>query len=391
MDTLRPIAGLENPFVFWWKENNVLLHAACVETGKGVYFTEAADDSISYKISIHDQTKQNNLLGYVPREVIEQRAGFEDVCSQYMEKLLYSVKHGDIQCYPMESVWEYISDAPRTELRTYLFSVAEEVADKYGIVKAGEWMDRVFTIWQYARLYPENVQLLVEEYLHIQKGELTEDMWLLEGMLFTSAAVPYKDKETKKWHAQTLDDEISEVTFSTKKDTLFYIKDCQRDLRKQLQNVLKAFHNGDKEEIHFQERSMYSCWVSLTETYSPKEITALTRYLKEHGVPVRKKKNDAIEARKYEYSDIDAFGVQNVIETILRKHFSKEEGMGYQPDFKLQGSYTTQNGSSVCIFCFFQEDEQKIVRKELWKVGYNVDLLGPDLVIVWPKNAAYDI
>ena len=233
MDTLKPHGCMENAFVFWWKENDVLLHAACVETGRGAYFTEAADDSIPYNISIHDRRKHNNLLGYTPREAIEQRSGFEDTCSPYMEELLHSFK-----CNSLKSAWELISDAPRTKLRTFLFSIAERIAKKDGTVKAAEWMDCAFSIWQYARLFPEDIQVLVEEYLHIQQDILTEDMKLLEETLFTCAAVPNKNERTKKWHAQTIDNEESEIAFSTKKDALLYIKDRQRNLRAQLQGAL---------------------------------------------------------------------------------------------------------------------------------------------------------
>ena len=384
MDALKPLGCMENAFVFWWKENDALLHAACVETGKGFYFTEAADDSILYDISIHDQTKQNNLLGYMPREVIEQRSGFEDICSPYMEKLFYSIKH-DIWPYPLKSAWEYISDAPRTELRTFLFSIAEKIAKKAGIGKAGEWMDCAFTIWQYARLFPENIQVLVEEYLHIQQDELTEDMEVLEGMLFTAAVVPYKNEETKKWHVQTIDNEKSEMTFSTKKDMLFYIRDIQRDLYTQLQNVLEASRKGNKESVHFRERSMYSYWVSLTETYSQNEIGDLANYLKEHGVPVQKKKTGAFEARKYEYSDIDALDMQDAVEKFFEKH--QKKGWRQQTEFRLQGTYTMQNNSSICVFRCFGEYDQNAMSKELWDAGYHVDVLRPSLVMVRPKSA----
>ena len=243
MDTLKPIGCMENAFVFWWKENDVLLHAACVETGRGAYFTEAADDSISYDISIHDRRKHNNLFGYMPREAIEQRSGFEDTCSPYMEELLHSFKC-ESWCTSFEFAWELVSDAPRTKLRTYLFSIAERIAKKDGPVKAAEWMDCAFSIWQYARLFPEDIQVLVEEYLHIQQDILTEDMELLEETLFTCAAVPNKNKRTKKWHAQTIDNEESEIAFSTKKDALLYIKDRQRNLRAQLQGALGSGGEG---------------------------------------------------------------------------------------------------------------------------------------------------
>lgn len=384
MDTLESYGGVEDAFVFWWEENNVLLHAACVETGKGFYFTEAADDSVLYDISIHDQTKQNNLLGYMPREAIEQRSGFEDICSPYMEKLFYSIKH-DAWPYPLESAWKYISDAPRTELRTFLFSIAEKIAKKAGIGKAGEWMDCAFTIWQYARLFPENIQVLVEEYLHIQQDELTEDMEILEGMLFTAAVVPYKNEETKKWHVQTIDNEKSEMTFSTKKDMLFYIRDIQRDLYTQLQNVLEASRKGNKENVHFRERSMYSYWVSLTEAYGQNEVGDLANYLKEHGVPVQKKKTGAFEARKYEYSDIDALDMQDAVEKFFEKH--QKKGWRQQTEFRLQGTYTMQNNSSICVFRCFGEYDQNAMSKELWDAGYHVDVLRPSLVMVRPKSA----
>lgn len=385
MDSLGFHGYIEDAFVFWWEENNVLLHAACVETGRGIYFTEAADDSIAYEISIHDQTKQNTLLGYMPREVIEQRSGFEDVCSPYMEKLIKFFK-GDGYHYAGGLVWNYISDAPRTELRTYLFSIAEIIAKKDGIAKAGEWMSYAFSIWQYARLFPEDVQILVEEYLHMQQDKLTEDMNILEGMLFASAAVPYKDTETKKWYARTVDGEISEMGFPTKKDVLLYIRDSQRDLRTQLRSVLEAVYKDNKKEVHFRERSMYSYWAPITEIYGPEETAVLAAHLIEHGVPVRKKKNGTVDARKYEYSDIDALEMRSAVENFFMKHFPQEKNSRYQPDFRLQGTYTAQDGSSVCVFRCFREYEQKATSKELWDAGYHVDILKPGLVMVWQKN-----
>ena len=58
-------------------------------------------------------------------------------------------------------------------------------------------------------------------------------MKLLEETLFTCAAVPNKNERTKKWHAQTIDNEESKIAFSTKKDALLYIKDRQCNLRAQ--------------------------------------------------------------------------------------------------------------------------------------------------------------
>lgn len=133
---------------------------------------------------------------------------------------------------------------PRTKLRTFLFSIAERIAKKDGAVKAAEWMDCAFSIWQYARLLPEDIQVLVEKYLHIQQDILTEDMNLLEETLFTCAAVPNKNERTKKWHAQTIDNEESEIAFSTKKDALLYIKDQQRNLCAQLQGALGSSGEG---------------------------------------------------------------------------------------------------------------------------------------------------
>lgn len=385
MDALHSSGATEDAFVFWWEENGTLLHAACVETGKGVYFTEAADDSIAYEVSIHDQTKQNALLGYTPREVVEQRSGYEDVCSPYMEKLLHSFKGEDAYHF-YGFIWRYISDAPRTKLRTFLFSITERIAKKDGIDKAAKWMESVFSIWQYARLFPEDIQILVEKYLYAQQDELTEDMEVLEGMLFMAATVPYKDEEEKKWYAQTIDGQLSEMCFPTKRDTLLYIKDIQHDLYIQLRDVLETVHKDNGNKIHFQERSMYSYWVSLTSAYGSREAEVIAEHLKECGVPVRKKKNGTIEARKYEYSDIDAIDIQDTVMDISERLFSSEKDRNVKPAFMFKDTYTAKNGESICVFRCFLEHEQKIMSKELMDAGYYIDTFRPGFAIVWQKG-----
>ena len=202
-------------------------------------------------------------------------------------------------------------------------------------------------------------------------------------MLFMAATVPYKDKEEKKWYAQTIDGQLSKMWFSTKRDTLLYIKDTQHDLYIQLQNVLETANKDNGNKIHFQERSMYSYWVSLTSAYGPREAEVVAEHLKERGVPVRKKKNGTIEARKYEYSDIDSINILNAVNDSLEKHSAQEKNWRPKPEFILKDTYTMKNGSSVCLFRCVRDCEQEVMSERLRDTGYNIEFFKPGFIMVW--------